>query len=68
MGNIIIKFLKLKKPSFIINTSRGEFINENDLINCLKKKIVNGAGLDVVVNEHTRKFRENPLSNKLINF
>ena len=31
-------FKNLKKPSFVINTSRGEFINESNLINCLKKK------------------------------
>ena len=48
MENIIIKFLKnLKKPSLIL-IHPGEFINENDLINCLKK-IVSRAGLAVVL-------------------
>ena len=61
-------FQKLKKPSFIINTSRGEFINEDDLIYSLKKKIISGAGLDVLTNEHTEKFRQNPKTNKLFKF
>lgn len=61
-------FKKLKKPSFIINTSRGEFIDEDDLIYCLKNKIISGAGLDVLQNEHTKQFRSNPKTNKLIRF
>lgn len=58
----------LKKPSYIINTSRGEFINETDLINSLKKKIINGAGLDVIKDEFREEVRKNPKKNKLFNF
>ena len=37
---INIKLLKQqKKPSFFINTSRGELVKENDLIKSLKKII-----------------------------
>ena len=61
-------FSTLKKPSYIINTSRGEFINENDLIKSIKNKTIDGAGLDVLHNEHTRKFRSNPRSSKIIKF
>ncbi|MEM3248798.1 MAG: D-2-hydroxyacid dehydrogenase [Conexivisphaerales archaeon] len=40
--------LKLMKPSsFIINTSRGNVIKEEDLIYALKNKIIMGAALDV---------------------
>ena len=61
-------FKNLKKPSYFINTSRGEFVNEDDLIKCLKNKILSGAGLDVVSGEHLENFRRRPSSNKLINF
>ena len=37
----------MKKTSFLINTSRGPMINENDLVEALKDEIIAGAGLDV---------------------
>ena len=37
----------MKKTSFLINTSRGPIINENDLIEALKDDKIAGAGLDV---------------------
>ena len=37
----------MKKTSFIINTSRGPIINENDLVQALKDEKIAGAGLDV---------------------
>jgi D-3-phosphoglycerate dehydrogenase len=40
----------LKKPT-IVNTSRGELINEKDLIYFIKKKIISSAYLDVFKNE-----------------
>jgi len=39
---------KFKKPIFIINTSRGEIVNTNDLIYFLKNKRILGACLDVL--------------------
>ena len=60
-------FKLLKKPSYIINTSRGEFINEIDLIKCLKNNIIQGVGLDVLKDEFKKKFRKNPKKNKLFN-
>jgi len=43
------KELKLmKEEAFIINTSRGPLINENDLYHALKEKWIAGAGLDVL--------------------
>lgn len=40
-------FEKMKKSSFLINTSRGKVVNEMDLAKALKNKIIAGAGLDV---------------------
>ncbi len=37
----------MKKTAFIINTSRGEIINEKDLIDALENDDIAGAGLDV---------------------
>ncbi|MCL4343661.1 MAG: D-2-hydroxyacid dehydrogenase [Nitrososphaerota archaeon] len=49
--------LKLMKPSsFIINTSRGNVVKEEDLIYAIKNKIIAGAALDV--------FEVEPPSNK----
>ena len=42
---------KMKKTAFLINTSRGKIINEKDLIESLKKKIIAGAALDVFESE-----------------
>jgi D-3-phosphoglycerate dehydrogenase len=53
------KELSLMKPhAIVINTARGGIINENDLYNALKEKIIIGAAVDV--------FEEEPYSGKLI--
>lgn len=40
--------LKIMKPTaYLINTSRGPVVDENALVNALKKKIIAGAGIDV---------------------
>ena len=44
-------FKIMRKDSYLINTSRGSIINENDLINALKKKEIAGAALDVFSKE-----------------
>lgn len=48
-------FKKMKKSSFLINTSRGKVVNERDLIIALKKRIISGAGLDVFEKEPIKK-------------
>ena len=47
--NLITKkeFKQMKKTLFLINTSRGEIINEKDLIDALENDEIAGAGLDV---------------------
>ena len=42
---------KMKKPFYLINTSRGNIVNTNDLIIALKDKKILGACLDVLENE-----------------
>lgn len=55
-----LNYMKMMKPtSFIINTSRGHIINEDDLIFCLKNKTISGAALDVYEKEPIKK--NNPL-------
>ena len=48
-------FKKMKKTSFLINTSRGKVVNEKDLAIALKQKIIQGAGLDVFETEPISK-------------
>jgi phosphoglycerate dehydrogenase-like enzyme len=43
----INEFKMMKQNAFLINTSRGQIINEKDLILALDKEIIAGVGLDV---------------------
>jgi len=43
----IKEFDQMKKTSFLINTSRGPIVNEDDLIIALSTNIIMGAGIDV---------------------
>jgi D-3-phosphoglycerate dehydrogenase len=49
------KFKMCRKQPIFINTSRGEIINENDLLIALKKKYISGAGLDVLEGDSSWK-------------
>ena len=56
----------MKKTAFLVNTSRGPIINENDLIEVLKDEKIAGAGLDVYDKEplpqdHKLRFLPNAL-------
>ena len=56
----------MKKTTFLINTSRGPIINENDLVEALKDEKIAGAGLDVYDKEplpqdHKLRFLPNAL-------
>ncbi|XP_014522918.1 glyoxylate/hydroxypyruvate reductase HPR3-like [Vigna radiata var. radiata] len=43
--------LALGKDGFIVNVGRGALIDENELVQCLMKGEIGGAGLDVFENE-----------------
>ena len=60
------EFDMMKKTSFIVNTSRGTIINEDDLIIALSTNVIAGAGLDVYEKEplpenHKLRFLPNAL-------
>ena len=42
---------KMKKTAFLINTSRGPIVNEDDLIIALSTNVIAGAGIDVYEKE-----------------
>lgn len=48
-------FAEMKKRPVIINTSRGETVNEKALLDALNNNIIHSAGLDVYENEPTTK-------------
>ncbi|MEW6679512.1 MAG: phosphoglycerate dehydrogenase [bacterium] len=53
------EFLKMKQTALLINTARGDLIDEKALYNALKNKIIAGAALDVFENEpYTGKLKE----------
>ena len=57
---------KMKKTAFLINTSRGPIINEDDLIIALSTNVIAGAGIDVYNKEplpegHKLRFVQNAL-------
>ena len=53
-------FKKMKKNAILINASRGEIINEADLIKALDGKLIRGVGLDV--------FEYEPYNGPLVNY
>ena len=60
------EFEKMKKTSFLINTSRGHIVNEDDLIIALSSNVIAGAGIDVYEKEplpasHKLRFVQNAL-------
>ncbi len=62
----IKEFDKMKKTSYLINTSRGEIVNEDDLIIALSTNVIAGAGIDVYNKEplpesHKLRFVQNAL-------
>ena len=52
------KIDKMQKTSIIINTSRGEIINETDLLTALKSSRISGAALDVLAGEHLNTIKQ----------
>ena len=50
-------FKKIKKPFFLINTSRGEIVEEKYIIKLLKNKKILGYATDVIKGEFSEKFK-----------
>lgn len=42
---------KMKRTAILVNTARGRIVNQSDLAQALKKKVIAGAGLDVFESE-----------------
>tara|TARA_Y100001935_G_scaffold248077_1_gene244794 strand:- start:10498 stop:11442 length:945 start_codon:yes stop_codon:yes gene_type:complete len=59
------EFKEMKKNALLINTSRGELVDEVALIHALKNNTISGAALDVIVDEN--KMIENGYS-KVVEF
>ncbi len=60
------EFDKMKKTAYLINTSRGPIVNEDDLIIALSTNVIAGAGIDVYEKEplpenHKLRFLQNAL-------
>ena len=53
-------FKMMKRNAILINTSRGEIIDEASLMKALDEKLIYGAGLDVFENE--------PYNGQLVNY
>ena len=54
-----VELSNMKRSAFLVNTSRGPIVNENDLAEALNNDIIAGAGLDVLSAEPPSK--DNPL-------
>ena len=54
-------FIKLKKKPIFINTSRGEVLNEKDLLRALKNSYLKYAAVDVIKNEQSILHKKNIL-------
>ena len=53
----------MKNGVIFINSSRGEVVNESDLLKFLKNKKIKSSFLDVLANENKQNFKKNRLIN-----
>ena len=66
-GSINAATLRLMKPdSILINVGRGEVINEADLTDALKAKVIAGAALDVRAQEPPKKAELEDIPNLIL--
>ena len=54
-------FSQLKRGAYLLNTSRGEVLNEPDLLEYLENGHIKAAALDVISDEHVADKRRHPL-------
>jgi D-3-phosphoglycerate dehydrogenase len=55
------QFTAMKDGAWFINTSRGELVDEDALLNALQSGRISGAALDVLANEHSSGMQDHPL-------
>jgi len=48
---------KMKNNSYIVNTSRGEIVNEHDIVDCLKSGKLKGYATDVIEDEYGNRYK-----------
>jgi D-3-phosphoglycerate dehydrogenase / 2-oxoglutarate reductase len=66
-GSINSATLKLMKPdAVLVNVGRGEVVNEADLIDALKSKVIAGAALDVRAQEPPVKAEMEDVANLIL--
>lgn len=57
----ISKLSKSKKGLLLVNTSRGEVIDEKSVVNLLKSKVLGGYATDVLTGEIDGSWKESPI-------
>ncbi len=60
------RFARMKPDAFFINTSRGEIVNETDLLEALKSRKIAGAALDVRASEPPQRGELELLPNMIV--
>jgi phosphoglycerate dehydrogenase-like enzyme len=64
-----LKLLRLlKSDSFLVNTSRSEFIDHNALLSLLRRRQIAGVALDVVPNEYGHQVALEGVTKELFDF
>ena len=53
----------MNSQSYLVNTSRGEIVDENAIVNAIKMKRLSGYACDVITGEHTVPIGETHWSN-----
>ena len=53
---------KMKNNSYIVNTSRGEIVNEHDIVDCLRSGKLKGYATDVIEDEYGNR-QNSPILN-----